>query len=105
MVNKISNVMRRTNNSTQMFLNKNVNNIVMALTLLFLMIIIYKNIRDHFYVQEENNPSNKNCTFKIMADGGVCINQSSGTIKKLSDLHEYGGMNVKCTENGTFLCI
>jgi hypothetical protein len=56
MVNKISNVMRRTNNSTQLFLNKNVNNIVMSLTLLFLMIIIYKNITDHFYVQEENNP-------------------------------------------------
>ena len=104
MVNKVSNIMRKSNNSTQMFLNKNVNNIVMALTLLFLMIIIYKNVTDHFYVQEPDASSNQNCTYKIYYDGGVCINQQPGTIKKLSDLHEYSKMNVKCTEDGTFLC-
>ena len=55
MVNKVSNIMRKSNNSTQQFLNKNVNNIVMALTLLFLMIIIYKNVTDHFYVEESRH--------------------------------------------------
>lgn len=55
MVNKVSNIMSKTNNKTQQFLNKNVNNIVMALTLLFLMIIIYKNITDHFYVDESRH--------------------------------------------------
>ena len=100
MVNKLNNLAQKSNTKLQKLLNNNLNNILLGLTCAFLILIIFKNITDHF---------TSSCKGTTPAQKGACLDTdgsyiTDGRVIKIPEGMEHEGTRIKCTENGAFFC-